>query len=189
MRKIVSGLFMSLDGVVESPQQWQFPYVSEEVGATIGAQLAGADTLLLGRRTYQEFAGYWSGRAGSDDPMADLMNTVPKLVVSTTLDRTDWQGAALVKGDLADELRRLKRELGKNLRVTGSLTLVRWLLGHELLDELALLVCPVLVGHGGQLFDGAEPKGLELVDSATFRTGVLSLTYRSAASAATGADR
>ena len=180
MRKIVAGLFMSLDGVVEAPEQWHFPYLNDEMQQAIGTQMAAADTLLLGRRTYQEFAGYWPHQGG-DVPLADYMNATPKLVASTTLDRVEWRNATLLAGDLAGELAGRKRQPGKNLLVTGSSTLVRSLLRDGLLDELELLVHPVVVGSGKHLFEDMGLRvTLELVDARTFRTGVLHLTYRPA---------
>jgi dihydrofolate reductase len=180
MRKIVAGLFMSLDGVVESPEQWQLPYFNDEMGQPIGAQMASSDTLLLGRRTYQEFAGFWPNQP-SDAPFADYMNTTPKLVVSTTLDAVEWGNSTLLQGDVAKELTTLKQQPGKNLNISGSATLVRWLLGEDLLDELRLMVCPVVVGRGRHLFeDGREQKALTLGEATTFSTGVLSLTYQPA---------
>ena len=177
MRKIVAGLFISLDGVVESPDQWHFPYFNDEMGAVVGAAMAAADTMLLGRRTYEEFAGYWPHQ-GSDVEMADQMNRTPKLVVSTTLDRVEWQNSTLIKGNVAEELTRLKQQPGKNINITGSGTLVRSLLRDGVLDELMLLVHPIVVGRGKRLFEdmGAQVP-LTLVDSRTFSTGVLSLTY------------
>lgn len=177
MRKIVAGLFMSLDGVVESPEQWQFPSFNDEMGQALGSSMAASDTLLLGRRTYQEFAATWPGR-GSDDPVGAYMNNTPKLVASTTLDGTDWYNSTLPDGDLAKELGKLKQQPGKNITVTGSLTLVRSLLHDGLLDELALMVCPIVVGHGQRLFDDwNEQLQLNLQDATTFSTGVLSLSY------------
>lgn len=177
MRKIVAGLFMSLDGVVESPEQWQFPYFNDKMGQALGASMAASDTLLLGRRTYQEFAAVWPGR-GSDDPVGAYMNNTPKLVASTTLDAVDWHNSRLLAGDLAEELSELKRQPGKNINVTGSVTLVRWLLREHLLDELGLMVCPIVVGRGKRLFEqagGQQP--LRLLDASTFGTGVVSLGY------------
>ncbi len=180
MRRIVAGLFMSLDGVVESPERWHFPYLNDEMGAAVGAAMAAADTMLLGRRTYEEFAGYWPHQ-GSDVPMADQMNTTPKLVVSTTLDRVEWQNSTLVKGNVVEELTRLKGQPGKNINITGSGTLVRSLLRDGVLDELMLLVHPIVVGRGKRLFEeGGAQVPLKLVDSRTFGTGVLSLTYEPA---------
>ena len=103
MRKIVAGLFISLDGVVEAPDQWHFPYFNDEMGEAVGSQMAAADTMLLGGVTYQEFAGYWP-QQGDDVEFADLMNNTPKLVVSTTLDSVEWQNSTLINGDVAEEL-------------------------------------------------------------------------------------
>jgi len=180
MRKIVAGLFISLDGVVEAPDQWHFPYWSDEMGEAVGSQMAAADTMLLGRVTYQEFAGYWP-RQGSDVEGATFMNTTPKLVVSTTLDRVDWQNSTLIKGNVAEELTRVKQQPGKDISIVGSPTLVRSLLRDGLVDELRLLVHPLVVGRGKRLFehDGGQV-ALKLVDSKTFSTGVLYLTYQPA---------
>jgi len=180
MRKIVAGLFVSLDGVMESPEQWHFPYFNDEMGAAVDAQLAASDTMLLGRRTYQDFAGFWPNQGG-DDPVAAHMNNTPKVVVSTTLEAVEWQNSTLIRGNVAEELARLKRQPGKNIGITGSGTLVRSLLRDGLLDELNLLVHPIVVGSGKRLFeDGGSQVPLSLVDSKTFSTGVLSLTYRPA---------
>jgi dihydrofolate reductase len=180
MREIVAGLFMTLDGVVESPEQWQFPYFNDDMGQALGASMAASDTLLLGRRTYQEFAAVWPGR-GTDDPVGAWMNTTPKLVASTTLDTLQWQPATLLGGDLAEQLGKLKQQPGRNIQVTGSATLVRWLLRQELLDQLQLMVCPIVVGGGRRLFqDWSQQTPLQLVDATTFATGVLSLAYEPA---------
>jgi dihydrofolate reductase len=177
MRKIVAGLFMSLDGVVESPEQWQFPYFNDEMGQALGSSMAASDTLLLGRRTYQEFAAVWPGR-GSDDPVGAYMNNTPKLVASTTLDSTDWHNSTVLDGDLAEQIGKLKQQPGKNITITGSITLVRSLLHKGLLDELALMVCPIVVGHGQRMFDDwSDQLQLNLQDAQTFGTGVLSLSY------------
>jgi dihydrofolate reductase len=177
MRKIVAGLFVSLDGVMEAPEKWHFPYFNDEMGAEVGAQMEGADTLLLGRRTYEEFASYWPHQ-GSDVEMADFMNGIPKLVVSNTLKALDWQNSTLISGDVAGALRQLKQQPGKNLSITGSATLVRSLLRDNLLDELNLLVHPLVVGSGKRLFqDVGAQVPLKLANSTTFSTGVLSLKY------------
>jgi dihydrofolate reductase len=177
MRKIVAGLFISLDGVVEAPHLWHFPYFNEEMGADVSSQIAEADTMLLGRRTYEEFASYWPQQS-SDVPLADHMNSTPKVVVSTTLQSVDWQNSRLISGNVAEELRRLKEGPGKNIAITGSGTLVRSLLRDGLLDELRLLVHPIVVGSGKRLFEqGSGQVPLKLVESKTFSTGVLSLTY------------
>jgi dihydrofolate reductase len=181
MRKIVAGLFVSLDGVMEAPETWHFPYFNDEMGEAVRAQMDASDTMLLGRRTYQEFASFWPHQ-GSDVPMADQMNRTPKVVVSTTLDTVEWQNSTLINDDVAAEIGKLKQQPGKDIGVTGSATLVRSLLRDDLLDELRLLVHPIVVGSGRRLFeDGTDRKPLELVDSTRFSTGVLHLTYRPAA--------
>jgi dihydrofolate reductase len=183
MRKIVAGLFISLDGVYESPETWHFPYFNDEMGAAVGAQMAESDCMLLGRVTYEEFAGYWpqQTRDGEAGEMADFMNDTPKYVVSSTLKQPEWKNTTLLDGTNAtEELTRLKQQPGKDISITGSGTLVRTLLRDGLLDELRLLVHPIVVGHGKRLFPDGEQIPLALQESTTFGTGVLSLTYRHA---------
>ena len=180
MRNVVASFFISLDGVVDSPQDWHFPYMNEELLGAIAASM-NADTIVLGRRTYEEWAAYWPQQP-NDGGMADHINGTPKLVASTTLDRLGWQNSSLIEGNVADALAALKSQSGGEISITGSGTLVRSLLESELIDEVRLLIHPIVVGRGKHLFeDGAEPKGLQLVDSEAFGTGVLKLTYRPAA--------
>jgi dihydrofolate reductase len=120
MRKIVAGLFLSLDGVTEAPEHWQLPYVNDELLEAVGSRMAESDTILLGR-TYEEFAAYWPNQ-GSDVQVADHMNNTPKLVVSTTLDTVEWQGASLLNGDVAEEPTSLKQQPGKDISIIGSAT-------------------------------------------------------------------
>ena len=177
MRKVTAGLFISLDGVVESPDQWQFDHFDEDMMAGMGSQIAAEDTVLLGRVTYQEWAAYWP--TSTDEPYASHINNTPKYVVSTTLERVEWQNSTLIKGSLAEEVTRLKQQPGKTIGVAGSPTLVRSLLQEDLLDELTLMIHPVVVGRGKRLFkDGDALKRLKLVYSKTTRTGVLILTYQ-----------
>lgn len=179
MRRIVAGLLISLDGVVESPSEWGFSrYFNDEMRQGIAAGVALADAVLLGRRTYLEFARVWPNQ-GSDVLMADFLNHSPKYVVSSTLDRLDWANSHLLTGKLAQEVARLKEQPGKNIMIPGSPTLVRSLLREGLLDELSLNVCPVVVGSGMRLFEGltAEVR-LELADATTLSNGVLGVTYR-----------
>ncbi len=180
MRKIVAGFFLSLDGVMEAPETWHFPYFNDEMGEIVGSQMAAADTLLLGRRTYEEFASFWPDQ-GSDVPFADQMNKTPKFVVSTTLETVAWENSTLINGDVARQIKQLKEQPGKDISITGSATLVRSLLRDKLLDQLNLLVHPIIVGAGKRLFEadtGQVP--LKLVDSTTLSTGVLSVTYEPA---------
>jgi dihydrofolate reductase len=183
MRKIVAGLFISLDGVYEAPETWHFPYFNDEMGEAVGAQMAESDCMLLGRVTYEEFAAYWPNQTsdGEAGEMAGFMNETPKYVVSSTLTNTAWKNTTLIDGtNVADALTRLKQQPGKDISITGSGTLVRTLLRDGLLDELRLLVHPIVVGHGKRLFDDGEQVALTLADSRTFSTGVLALTYQRA---------
>lgn len=132
--------------------------------------------MLLGRKTYEEFASYWPNQ-GDDAGPTQYMNQTPKYVVSSTLDKLDWQNSTLITGDLATQLRALKRRKGKNIGITGSASLVRSLLQLGLLDELRLLVHPIIVGKGMRLFEDGPQVPLKLDRSETFSTGVLSLTY------------
>ncbi len=182
MRKLVASFFISLDGVVESPDKWHFPYFNEEMGAAVGEAMGATDSLLLGRRTYDEWAAYWPHQDPASDPFVSIMNDTPKYVASTTLTEVDWQNSTLLEGDLADAVNELKAKPGKNIGMSGSATLVRSLLERGLVDELRLLVHPLVVGQGAKLFpDGSSPVSLELVDSKALSTGVLDLTYRPAA--------
>ena len=177
MRNVVAGLFISLDGVTESPDKWQFDHFDDEMMADMEAQLAAQDAVLLGRVTYQEWAAYWP--TSTDEPFASYINNIPKYVVSTTLDRVEWQNSTLIRGNLAEEIARLKQQPGKNIGVAGSSTLVQSLLQGDLLDELKLAVHPVVAGSGKRLFkDGSDLKRLKLIDAKTTSTGVLLLTYQ-----------
>jgi dihydrofolate reductase len=178
MRKIVAGLFISLDGVVEAPNTWHFPYFNDEMGAAIGASIEESDAMLLGRVTYQEFADFWPNQS-ADDPFTGIMNNTPKYVVSTTLNQVDWQNSTLINGNIVEEITKLKNQPGKNINITGSGTLVRSLLRDGLLDELILFQHPIVIGSGKRLFaeEGYPQTPLKLVNSSTFSTGVLNLTY------------
>jgi dihydrofolate reductase len=178
-RKITTGLLMSLDGVVESPNVWGWGrYFNDEMKEGIAAGIANADTVLLGRRTYLEFAELWP-KQSSDVLMADFLNNSPKYVVSTTLrEPLSWKNSRLINGDVADKIRKLKQQPGKDIMVPGSPTLVRWLLNHGLLDELNLSICPIVVGNGARLFEGVDKEvSLKLVASIALKTGVLGTTY------------
>jgi len=179
MRKVTSGLFISLDGVTEAPNKWQFDNFDHEVAARMASHIEAEDAVLLGRVTYQEWVHYWP--TSTDEPYASHINDTPKYVVSTTLDRVEWKNATLVKGDVGRELSRLKQQPGRNIGVAGSPTLVRSLLERDLIDELTLLVHPVVVGGGKRLFEGGGAlKRMALVDSQTTSTGVAILTYQPA---------
>jgi dihydrofolate reductase len=180
MRKIVAGLFMSLDGVVESPEQWAYQYADDQMWEDIAAGVGRADGVLLGRRTYQAFAQMWPGQP-RDMPMAAFLNNTHKYVVSATLDTLEWGPASLITGDVADELAELKRRPGKNIQIPGSPTLVRSLVHGGLLDELHLHICPIVAGPGMRLFEDMTGQvRLQVAESRTFNTGVVAVTYQPA---------
>src|SRR5262249_45778850 len=144
-----AGLFITLDGVVEALDTWHLPYFNDEMGEAVGAMMASNDGLVLGRRTYEEFAGFWP-TADPVDPFTAVMNRTRKYVVSTTLPEATWRNSTVIYGDVAEALIKLKQD--RQLGVWGSPTLVRWLLEQGLLDELHLLVHPIVVGKGRRLF-------------------------------------
>lgn len=178
MRKIVAGLFVSIDGVVEAANEWTFDYMNDEIGQELGSQMSQRDTMLLGRRTYQEMATHWPN-VGTDNPIGAEMNNTPKLVVSNTLESVgEWQNSSLIKGDVIEQLEELKRRPGKNILIVGSGTLAESLLRAGLVDELLLLVYPIVVGTGKRLLQGGGDRlPLTLTDSRTFANGVVKLVY------------
>jgi dihydrofolate reductase len=182
MRKVVASELVSLDGVMGSPQEWAFSYSDDEMEQANASGMAASDALLLGRATYKEFASYWPYQNSADQPYTDYLNSTPKFVVSTTLEEPlEWQNSTLIKGNLAEEITELKRLPGKDITIIGSAALVQSLLADGLLDELRLMVHPLVLGGGKRLFeDRGDQKALELLDSKTFDTGVLYLTYRPA---------
>jgi dihydrofolate reductase len=177
VRKIKSYFFMSLDGVVESPDKWHFPYFDDEMGAAVGAGFATADALLMGRVLYNEWAAYWPEHA--DEPFGDVMNSIKKYVVSNSLQAAEWQNSEIISGDVAQKLTDIKAQDGGDITMSGSATTVRWLLRQGLLDELNLLVHPIVVGDGlSRLFPSDEPRiPLELLSEQALKTGVLNLSY------------
>lgn len=190
-RKLVVNEFLSLDGVMQAPGLpdedtengfrhggWQQAYFDEQFAEAVNRTIAAADSMLLGRRTYDIFAGYWPK---SNEEMARPLNAMTKYVVSRTRQSVDWQNSVLIKGDVAPEVARLKKQPGKNIIVFGSGRLVPTLLRHGLVDELQLLVHPLILGNGKRLFD--EPldrQNLRLVESRTTPKGVFIASYRPA---------
>jgi dihydrofolate reductase len=187
--KIVSNFFISLDGVVESPENWQFPYFNDELGAAVDESTRKCSAFLMGRVQYDEWSSYWPYQGTEDaapppgEPeraakdFATFINNIPKYVASNTLDTATWRNTTIVSGDVAGQLGRIKEETNGDIGMSGSATLVRWLLANGLLDELNLMVHPIAVGHGRRLFEHTPTYPLELVKHETFKTGVLNLTY------------
>jgi dihydrofolate reductase len=190
-RKLVVNEFLSLDGVMQAPGLpdedtengfqhggWQQAYFDEQFAEAINRTIAAADSMLLGRRTYDIFAGYWPK---SKEEMAKPLNAMTKYVVSRTRQSVDWQNSVLIKGDVAPEVARLKKQPGKNIIVFGSGRLVPTLLRHGLVDELQLLVHPLILGSGKRLFTEAlDRKNLTLAEARTTPKGVFIASYRPA---------
>jgi dihydrofolate reductase len=182
MKKITAGLFISLDGVVEAPDQWHFPYFNDQMGVAVDATLGAADTILFGRKTYDSFAGAWPEResAGEEDaPLAKKLGDTRKIVVSNQKLEFTWRNSEQLEGDLIEVVTALKNEPGdRTIGMSGSISVVRQLLAAGLLDELHLLVHPIAVRKGMRLFDEGEASiPLKLLSSETFETGVLNLVY------------
>ena len=175
MGKIVSNFFISLDGVVEAPDQWHFPYFSDEMGDAIGKGLDSTEAFLMGRVLYEEWAQYWPN--STDEPFSTIFNNMRKYVVSQTLQEATWNNTTIISGDVVAELQKLKESAEGDITLSGSATLVRWLLANGLLDRLNLMVHPIAVGKGQRLFEDTPTHPMQLVSHETFSTGVLNLSY------------
>jgi dihydrofolate reductase len=188
MRQIVAAEYLSLDGVGEDPGRigafehrgWIIPYYDEELAQYMSDQLSASDALLLGRTTYEGFVTVWPARSG--DPIADSMNSLPKVVASTTLEEPLAWNATLLKGDVAEAVQRLKQQSGQNILIYGSGALVHTLMQLDLIDVFHIMLVPLALGSGQRFFrDGRQPTTLSLTDAKTSRAGVVMLTYQRAA--------
>lgn len=173
MRKLMVTEFLSLDGVMEAPM-WTFKYWNDEIAQFKGEESSASDALLLGRVTYQGFAAAWPE---SKDEGAPYFNSVRKYVVSTTLDKAEWNNSVLIKDNVVAEITKLKQEDGKDIAVHGSATLVQTLIQHDLVDCFRLLVYPVVLGKGIRLFQEGTTATLKLVEAKSFSSGVAALIY------------
>ncbi len=177
MRKLVAVELVSLDGVVESPEEWAFGYSDDDMNEANAKGMATSDAMLLGRATYEDLAAFWPEQPAGT-PMVDYLNSVQKFVVSRTLEEAGWNNSTLIKDNVTQEVADLKRQSGEDITIIGSAALVRSLLHEGLLDELRLMVHPVVLGSGKRLFDDGEQETLELADATAFGSGVVSLVYR-----------
>jgi dihydrofolate reductase len=193
MRKLIVYEFLTLDGVMQAPGDkdedrsggfehggWQQPYFDEVFAEAVTTGLAEAGGFVLGRRTWEIFAAYWPTAPVEERSVADPLNTLPKYVASRTLSESlGWSNSTLIAGDLAEGVRRLKSESGKDLQLFGSGNLMQTLMRDDLIDEYRLMIHPVVLGSGARLFrDGNPRRPLALTDSKTSTTGVLIATYR-----------
>ncbi|MCZ2849383.1 dihydrofolate reductase family protein [Modestobacter sp. VKM Ac-2978] len=200
MRPLVVTTFLTLDGVAQAPggpQEdtsggfshggWLVPHFDEVMGGQMDAWFATAQDFLLGRRTYEIFAAHWPKMPTEGDRIAWSLNALPKHVASRTLESVDWSGARLIEGEVADAVRALRAEDGGELQVHGSLGLVQTLLAEDLVDELRLVVFPVVLGSGRKLFaEGTVPRTWRLVTSTVSGTGAVLASYQRVGEVETG---
>ena len=179
MGKITAWELLSLDGVMETPEEWASAFHNDEIAEDSASERTDSGALLLGRMTYEALSSHWPNEP-EGDPMADYINNVSKFVVSTTLEEPlAWNNSTLITGNIIDEITELKQHSDLDFGIIGSGVLLRSLLDEGLLDELTVLIHPVVLGKGKRLFEGgSERADLDLVDSKIFSTGVVSLTYR-----------
>ncbi len=172
MGKLTVTCFITLDNVVEDPHLWSGQFQSDDTDELNAAVQSDADAMLLGRVTYEGFAAAWPSRSG--DPFSDKFNAMPKYVVSSTLERADWNNSTIVSDDVIERVRALKAD--QNLLVWGSPTLVQTLMEHDLVDEYVLLVSPIVRGKGIRLFrEDGEQHDLRVTDATTLSGGMLAL--------------
>jgi dihydrofolate reductase len=186
--------FLSLDGVMQAPGGpdedrsgnfrhggWLVPYFDADAGQIVTDVFARTDAFLLGRKTYDIFAAHWPRVTDPNDPVATALNTLPKYVVSRTLDKVEWHNSTLIRGDVPKQVAELKRRHEREILIQGSSELLQTLLANDLVDEYRLLIFPVVLGSGKRLFgSGAVPSALTLVDTRATSTGVVVNTYRPA---------
>ena len=185
MRSLAAHYFISLDGVVDAPQDWHFPYANADLMDVVAAATQGVDALLMGRRTFDEWKAFWPHQSGF--PLADFINRTHKYVATSTATDLGWTPATVLPGDVVDAVADLKTQRGAGIAINGSATLTRSLLRAGLVDELHLLVHPVMVGTGKHLFeDGGDPVSLELVHHRCLSNGVTHHVYKPAVVAAEG---
>jgi dihydrofolate reductase len=176
MRKIIVSTYATLNGVIENPQNWSFDYFDEEAGKFAMAQLFSADTILIGRETYQSFAEAWPARDGE---FADRINDMPKYVVSTTLSEPlEWNNSHLINDNVVEEIARLKEQPGEDILIYGTGQLAHTLIEAGLLDEHRMWIIPVIWDEGRRIFEGMDKTKLELVQTKTLPSGTIILTHK-----------
>jgi len=181
LMKLTTNQQVSVDGVVENNGRWARSQFDSDAMSWNDQAYQRADAFLFGRRTYDLFAGHWGVRGDLENPIVGALNTKPKYVASNTLTDPQWTGTTLLSGDLATAIQELKASPGRELQVVGSGTLTRWLLEHDLIDEMNLLIIPIVVGQGARLFpDNGPDLALDLIESRAFPKGITLQVYRPA---------
>jgi len=175
--RLVATEYLSIDGVFEEPGKWSFPFFDEEAGQFKWNELQASDALLLGRNTYEGFAAAWPTMPGTGE-FGEKMNSMPKYVVSSTLDKVEWAGSKLITGNVFDEVRKLKKAPGQDLLLSGSAQLFNALAQENLIDLYRFMLHPIVLGKGKRLFaDGVDQRVLTLTESKAFAAGVVILEY------------
>lgn len=182
MKKIIASEWISLDGVFDASLmgEWNAPYHSDSRADYIKDSILSCGAMLYGRKTYEMLAPYWSALKNNEMGVADKLNNAPKFVVSSTLKKADWGYSTIIKGEIAGEIAKLKSSSGGDILVQGSATLVRSLLDAGLIDELRLLVHPIIMGKGERFFQDGMHTGLQLTSTRTLDMGVIALYYQPA---------
>jgi dihydrofolate reductase len=200
MSRLVVTTFLSLDGVMQAPGApdedtsggftqggWTFPYADEDFGRFVVEWITQADAFLLGQKTYGIFAAYWPGITDPDNPIAKALNSLPKYVVSNTMDKAQWNNTTIIRGNVVEEIKRLKDKPGRELQVHGSGVLAQTLMDNDLVDEYRLWFFPVILGGGKRLFPtGIRPKAFKLKAVKTTVKGIVIVTYLPAGKPAYG---
>jgi dihydrofolate reductase len=178
MRKIINSTIISLDGVIDNPGRWSLSYFGDDTAEFASRLLLSSDALLMGRRTYEGFAASWPHMEATESEFAVRMNTLPKYVASTTLTDPEWNNSQVIEGDALEFIRQLKAEPGENILMYGYGPLARLLVANGLLDELHLLVHPVMLGQGEQIFHEGSGGAFSLVNARQLKSGVMVLSYQ-----------
>jgi len=175
MGKLVVAAFLTIDGVMESPEQWKIQWSDQSFTNDMLNDLSTCDALLLGRTTWQLFANVWPARTGA---LADYFNSLPKYVVSSTLKKAEWNNSTIIAGNFKEEIKKLKVPQDKSMLVWGSWQLVQSLMQHKIIDEYRIYIHPLVVGAGKRFFEaGASQQKLKLISSRFFPTGDVALSY------------
>ncbi len=180
MRKLIVSAWMSLDGVFDADTmpEWFFPYDCVGRQEYIKEGVMGYDVLLLGRKTYEMLAAYWSPLKNNEAGVADKLNSAPKFVVSSSLQKAEWNDSTIIKENIVEEITRLKQEPGREIQIIGSATLVHSLADTGLIDGYRFLIHPIVAGNGRRFFkDGMRTNGMKLVKTQTLDLGVVALCY------------
>ena len=181
MRKLIVSEWLTLDGVFDGDTmgQWELPFNSDDKLAFVKEGILSSDALLVGHVTYDMLAAYWPAQKNNEMGWADWVNSMPKYVVSSTLEKADWNNSTILKKDVVEEITHLKQQSGRQILIPGSATLVQSLMRTDLIDEYQFLVHPIMMGSGKRFYkEGMNTSGLKLIETRTFSSGVVLLCFQ-----------